>query len=80
MIGTEIAAVPLYIQELNDEERLELRKNLADRFFGQELYGSSTPKADNSASSTEQIKLLAEMNKVTVEAIKVQQTLLGKKE
>lgn len=79
MIGTEIAAVPLYIQELNDEDRLELRKSLADRFFGQELYGSSTPKADNS-SSTEQIKLLAEMNKVTVEAIKVQQTLLGKKE
>lgn len=79
MIGTEIAAVPLYIQELNDEERLELRKSLADRFFGQELYGSSTPKADNS-SSTEQMKLLAEMNKVTVEAIKVQQTLLGKKE
>ena len=79
MLGTELAAFPLYAREFKDEERLELRKNLADRFFGQELYGSSTPKADNS-SSTEQIKLLAEMNKVTVEAIKVQQTLLGKKE
>jgi hypothetical protein len=80
MLGTELAAFPLYAREFKDEDRLELRKNLADRFFGQELYGSSNPKADNSASSTEQIKLLAEMNKVTVEAIKVQQTLLGKKE
>lgn len=80
MLGTELAAFPLYAREFKDEERLELRKNLADRFFGQELYGTSNSKADNSASSTEQIKLLAEMNKVTVEAIKVQQTLLGKKE
>jgi hypothetical protein len=80
MLGTELAAFPLYAREFKDEDRLELRKNLADRFFGQELYGTSNSKADNSAASTEQIKLLAEMNKVTVEAIKVQQTLLGKKE
>ena len=79
MLGTELAAFPLYAREFKDEERLELRKRLADRFFGQELYGASNSKSDNSASSTEQIKLLAEMNKVTVEAIKVQQTLLGKK-
>lgn len=33
MLGTELASFPLYVRELKDEDRLDLRKHLADRFL-----------------------------------------------
>lgn len=69
MLGTELASFPLYAREFKDEDRLELRKHLADRFFGQELYSDHkvSPSNDN---SLEQMKLIAETNKVLAEALK----------
>lgn len=69
-LGTELAAFPLYAREFKDEDRLELRKHLADRFFGQELFNDSK-NASSSDGSLEQIKLLTEANKVLAEAIKI---------
>ncbi|QIO09945.1 hypothetical protein [Acinetobacter lanii] len=50
MLGTELASFPLYVREFKDEDRLELRKQLADRFFGQELYSDvkNSTSSDNS--------------------------------
>ncbi len=70
MLGTELASFPLYAREFKDEDRLELRKNLVDRFFGQELY-SDSKTVQNSDSSLEQVKLLTEANKVLVEFLKI---------
>lgn len=70
MLGTELASFPLYAREFKDEDRLELRKHLADRFFGQELYNESKV-AQSSDSSLEQVKLLTEANKVLVESLKI---------
>ena len=70
MLGTELASFPLYAREFKDEDRLELRKHLADRFFGQELY-SDSKSVQNSDSSLEQVKLLTEANKVLVESLKI---------
>ncbi|AXQ23680.1 hypothetical protein BEN71_17095 [Acinetobacter wuhouensis] len=72
MIGTELASFPLYVSELKDEDRLELRKHLADRFFGQELYIESNQNFDH---SVEQIKLLTEANKALAEALKVKKSI-----
>lgn len=74
MLGTELASFPLYAREFKDEDRLELRKHLADRFFGQELYNDS--KADsNSDNSLEQVKLLTEANKVLAESLKMKKSV-----
>lgn len=70
ILGTELSSFPLYVRELKDEDRLELRKQLADRFFGQELYSESKINS-NSDNSLEQIKLLTEANKVLVESLKI---------
>ena len=69
MLGTELASFPLYVREFKDEDRLELRKHLADRFFGQELFNDSK-NVSSSDNSLEQIKLLTEANKVLAEALK----------
>ena len=74
MLGTELASFPLYAREFKDEDRLELRKHLADRFFGQELYNDS--KADsNFDNSLEQVKLLTEANKVLAESLKMKKSV-----
>ena len=70
MLGTELASFPLYVREFKDEDRLELRKQLADRFFGQKLY-SDAKSSTSSDNSLEQIKLMTEANKVLAEALKV---------
>ena len=74
MLGTELAAFPLYVREFRDADRLELRKQLADRFFGQELFNDSksTSSSDN---SLEQIKMLTEANKVLAEALKAKKVV-----
>lgn len=74
MLGTELASFPLYVREFKDEDRLELRRQLADRFFGQELFNDSkiTSSSDN---SLEQIKLLTEANKVLAEALKAKKVV-----
>ena len=74
MLGTELASFPLYVREFKDEDRLELRKQLVDRFFGQELFNDSksTSSSDN---SLEQIKLLTEANKVLAEALKAKKVV-----
>jgi hypothetical protein len=69
VLGTELASFPLYVWEFKDEDRLELRKHLADRFFGQELFNDSK-NVSSSDNSLEQIKLLTEANKVLAEALK----------
>ncbi|UNW07275.1 hypothetical protein MOV98_03040 [Acinetobacter variabilis] len=74
MLGTELAAFPLYAREFKDEDRLELRKRLADRFFGQELY-SDSKTASNSDYSLEQVKLLTEANKVLAESLKMKKSV-----
>ncbi|WP_312332024.1 hypothetical protein [Acinetobacter variabilis] len=74
MLGTELAAFPLYAREFKDEDRLELRKILADRFFGQELY-SDSKTASNSDNSLEQVKLLTEVNKVLAESLKMKKSV-----
>lgn len=74
MLGTELASFPLYVRELKDEDRLDLRKHLADRFFGQELFNDSK-NAPSSDSSLEQIKLLTEANKVLAEALKAKKAV-----
>lgn len=74
MLGTELAAFPLYAREFKDEDRLELRKILADRFFGQELY-SDSKTASNSDNSLEQVKLLTEVNKVLAESLKIKKSV-----
>lgn len=76
MLGTELAAFPLYAREFKDEDRLELRKNLADRFFGQELYNDSKASL-NSDNSLEQIKLITEANKVLAESLKIKKVAEG---
>ena len=70
MLGTELAAFPLYAKEFKDADRLELRKRLADRFFGQELYNDAK-SVQTSDYSLEQIKLMTEANKVLTEALKI---------
>jgi len=76
MLGTELASFPLYAREFKDEDRLELRKHLADRFFGQELYNDSKTNS-NSDNSIEQIKLLTEANKVLAESLKIKKSIEG---
>ncbi|WP_432211052.1 hypothetical protein [Acinetobacter variabilis] len=76
MLGTELASFPLYAREFKDEDRLELRKHLADRFFGQELYNVSKTNS-NSDNSIEQIKLLTETNKVLAESLKIKKSVEG---
>jgi len=73
-LGTELAAFPLYAREFKDEDRLELRKILADRFFGQEPY-SDSKTASNSDNSLEQVKLLTEANKVLAESFKMKKSV-----
>lgn len=73
-LGTELAAFPLYAREFKDEERLELRKSLSDRFFGQELFNDSK-SVSSSDNSLEQIKLLTEANKVLAEALKAKKVI-----
>ncbi|MCG2608083.1 hypothetical protein LZZ98_05960 [Acinetobacter sp. SM34] len=75
MLGTELASFPLYAREFKDEDRLELRKSLADRFFGQELYNGSSNTKNTNDVSIEQIKLIAEANKVLAESLKIKQNL-----
>lgn len=75
ILGTELASFPLYAREFKDEDRLELRKALSDRFFGQELYGDVKMKNSSSDSSVEQIKLLKEANKVLAESLKIKQNI-----
>lgn len=75
MLGTELASFPLYVREFKDEDRFELRKNLADRFFGQELYNDSSNAKNSNDVSIEQVKLIAEANKVLAESLKVKQNL-----
>lgn len=74
VLGTELASFPLYVSEFEDEDRLELRKNLADRFFGQELYSDAKTSLSND-NSLEQIKLLTEANKVLAEALKAKKVV-----
>ncbi|ATO19449.1 hypothetical protein BS636_07140 [Acinetobacter sp. LoGeW2-3] len=76
MLGTELSSFPLYAREFKDEDRLELRKILADRFFGQELYNDSKASS-NSDNSLEQIKLLNEANKVLAESLKIKKVAEG---
>lgn len=76
MLGTELASFPLYSREFRDEERLELRRSLADRFFGQELYSDSKVQIQ-SDNSIEQIKLLTEANKVLTESLKIKKVVEG---
>lgn len=76
MLGTELASFPLYAREFKDEDRLELRKHLADRFFGQELYNDSKTNS-NSDNSLEQVKLLTEANKVLAESLKIKKSIEG---
>lgn len=76
MLGTELASFPLYAREFKDEDRLELRKILADRFFGQELYNDSKASL-NSDNSLEQIKLITEANKVLAESLKIKKVAEG---
>ncbi|WP_180080568.1 hypothetical protein [Acinetobacter sp. YH12201] len=75
ILGTELASFPLYAREFKDEDRLELRKSLADRFFGQELYNYSSNTKNSNDVSIEQVKLIAEANKVLAESLKVKQNL-----
>lgn len=75
MLGTELASFPLYAREFKDEDRLELRKSLADRFFGQELYNDSSNLKNTNDVSIEQIKLISEANKVLAESLKMKQNL-----
>ncbi|OAL75923.1 hypothetical protein [Acinetobacter terrae] len=75
MLGTELASFPLYAREFKDEDRLELRKSLADRFFGQELYNGSSNVKNTNDVSIEQIKLIAEANKILAESLKMKQNL-----
>lgn len=74
MLGTELASFPLYAREFKDEDRLELRKHLADRFFGQELYSDSKTTNSND-NALEQMKLMTETNKVLAEALKAKKVL-----
>lgn len=75
ILGTELASFPLYAREFKDEDRLELRKALSDRFFGQELYGDVQTKNSSSDNSLEQIKLLTEANKALAESVKNKQNI-----
>lgn len=75
MLGTELASFPLYAREFKDEDRLDLRKILADRFFGQELFNESSNGKNTNDSSLEQMRLLTEMNKVLTESLKVKKSL-----
>ena len=75
ILGTELASFPLYAREFKDEDRLELRKALSDRFFGQELYGDVQTKNSSLDNSLEQIKLLTEANKVLAESLKIKQNI-----
>lgn len=70
MLGTELAAFPLYVKEFKDEDRLALRKHLADRFFGQELYNDQPAKTET-AFIQEQLKVIQESNRVLTEALKI---------
>lgn len=68
ILGTELASLPFYMKELKEEQRLEMRIKMADKFFGQELY--SDKKSDSSSQS--------EQAKATTEALKVITTLATK--
>ncbi|MDA3431666.1 hypothetical protein [Acinetobacter baumannii] len=66
ILGTELTAFPHYVKELSNEERINMRKELAGKFFGQELY--SDKSKDNSI----------EQSKVTIDALKTVTSLLSK--
>lgn len=69
ILGTELTAFPHYVKELSSEDRINMRKQLADKFFGQELY---TDKNNNATASVEQ-------SKVTIDALKTVTSLLSGK-
>ncbi len=68
ILGTELNAFPHYVKELEKSERIKMRTNLADKFFGQELYSdkNSTPSS------------VLEQSKVTVDAMKTVTALVPK--
>ena len=68
ILGTELNAFPHYVKELEKSERIKMRTNLADKFFGQELYSdkNSTPSS------------VLEQSKVTVDAMKAVTALVPK--
>ncbi|MFN4366494.1 MAG: hypothetical protein ACK4GA_02500 [Acinetobacter sp.] len=68
ILGTELNAFPYYVKELDKTERLKMRKDLADKFFGQELYSDK-----NSVPSSS-----IEQSKVTVDALKTVTSLVPK--
>lgn len=68
ILGTELNAFPHYVKELEKTERIKMRTDLADKFFGQELYSdkNSTPSS------------VLEQSKVTVDALKTVTSLVTK--
>lgn len=68
ILGTELNAFPHYVKELEKNERIKMRTELADKFFGQELYSdkNSTPSS------------VLEQSKVTVDALKTVTSLVPK--
>ncbi len=67
IISSELSALPFYLADLDVEDRREMRKKMADKFFGQELYN------DKKNETTD----LSEQTKATTETLKVVSTLLN---
>lgn len=68
ILGTELNAFPHYVKELEKSERIKMRTNLADKFFGQELYSDKNSTPSN----------VLEQSKVTVDAMKAVTALVPK--
>lgn len=68
ILGTELNAFPHYVKELEKNERIKMRTELADKFFGQELYSDKSSTPAN----------VIEQSKVTVDALKTVTSLLPK--
>lgn len=69
IVGTELGSLPYYMNQLTDDQRKEMRIQMVDKFFGQELYNE--PRTDSNSTSNDQSKLTAEALKaVTILATK----------
>lgn len=69
----ELQALPLYLKNVNIEEHSEIYKNLADKFFGNDLDQSQNDKVGDMMK--DQLTAGTELIKASVELIKVKESL-----
>lgn len=71
ILGTELEALPYYMNQLSNEQRIDMRIQMVSKFFGQSLYNDEDKvnKSDDSVGAKTQLELTTAILKLT-EAVK----------